>query len=170
MGDFSDHDHALRIQTENLPEPSTPVRAPSTRSLNSSSLNGSHTSSPIITPSGSTIHLPSIALTPLPSPLVSGGGTTFPSSLSLDNLVLGTSPRRKGYGGLGVGPVSGDRRNAMEFTPTNVSGDKSERRVNSNLSGRTLTNEGLRREEVYTSRSRQSSVGDDLYVQTTTEN
>ena len=164
MGDSSDRDHTLRIQTENLPEPSTPVRIPSTRSLNSSSVNGSSTSSPIITPSGSTLHLPSSALTPLPSPLVSGSGATFPANLSLDNLVIGTSPRRKGYSGLGVGSVGGDRRNATEFTPTNGLGEKRERRVSSGMSGRTLTNEGLRREEVATSRSRQSSVGDELYV------
>ena len=163
MGDSSDHDHALRIQTQNLPEPSTPVRISSTRSLNSSSLNGSSTSSPIITPSGSILHLPSSALTPLPSPLVSASGAT---NLSLDNLVLGTSPRRKGYGGLGVGSIGGDRKNATELTPTNGLGEKHERRVSSSLSGRTLTNEGLRREGVPTSRSRQSSVGDELYVQT----
>lgn len=167
MGDSSDRDYALRIQTDNLPEPSTPVRNPSTRSFNSSSLNGSRTSSPIITPSGSTLHLPSSALTPLPSPLVSGGGATPPSGLSLDNLVLGSSPRRKGYGGLGVGSAGGDRRNLTEFTPMNGSGEKSERRVSSSLSGRTLTNEGLRREEVLSSRSRQSSVGEEIYVQAT---
>ena len=39
-----------------------------------------------------------------------------------------------------------------------------ERRVSSSLSGRSQTNEGLRREEVLTPRSRQSSVGDELYV------
>ena len=166
MGDTSDRDsdnHALRIQTDNLPnnnETSTPTRIPSTRSLNSQS--GSYTSSPIITPSGSTLHLPSSTLTPLPSPLVSAG--TFPSSLSLDPLVLGTSPRRKGYGVLGV--ANGqlvDRRNVTEHIPGAVN-ETLERRVSSGLSGRTLSNDGLRREEALLSRSRTSSVGDEIFV------
>src|ERR1700733_7097948 len=92
----SEHHNALRIQTENL-SLSTPRRVPSARSI--SSVNGSsYTSSPILTPSGSTLHIPSSALTPLPSPLVSA--SAFPAGLSLDSLVLGTSPRRKGYAGL----------------------------------------------------------------------
>ena len=145
--------HALKIQTEDL---HTPQRIPSTRSL-----NDSFTSSPIITPSGSTLQLPSSALTPLPSPLVSAGG--LPLNLSLDPLVLGTSPRRKGYG-LGIGGVSHDKRNASEFVPTEGLNENLERSVSSSLSGRTVTDDGLRREEVIIPRSRQSSVGDEIFV------
>src|SRR5438105_13776172 len=106
--------NALRIQTDNLAlSASTPTRVSSFRSY--SSINGgSVTSSPILTPSGSTLNLPSTKLTPLPSPLVTSGqfpsnATQFPSSLSLDTLPFGSSPRRKGYGSLGLGlPKSTD--------------------------------------------------------------
>lgn len=88
----------------------------------------------------------------------------------MDNLILGTtaSSRRKGYGVLGVASNSGstsggDRRNITEFVPVGLN-EKKETRVSSSLSGRTLTNEGLRREEVHSSRSRTSSVGDEIYV------
>jgi hypothetical protein len=164
MDDSSHNDHhhnALRIQTENL-SLSTPRRIPSTRSI--SSVNGSsYTSSPILTPSGSTLHIPSSALTPLPSPLVSAG--QFPSSLSLDSLVLGTSPRRKGYAGLGVGGLVGERRNVTEFG-VGMNGLESGglRSASSGLSGRTITDDGLRREEVRGTRSRTSSVADEILV------
>jgi hypothetical protein len=167
--DHPDHNNALRIQTENLISQSltaTPTRIPSTRSI--SSINGSsYTSSPIITPSGSHLHIPSSALTPLPSPLVAATGQ-FPSSLSLDSLVLGSSPRRKGYGALGVLGSYGERRNATEFVPVNGSAglglERNERSVSSGLTARTGTDEGLRREEVHTPRSRTSSVADEVFV------
>jgi len=89
----------------------------------------------------------------------------FPSSLSLDSLVLGTSPRRKAYGALGVGGVGGERRNVTEFGGS-VNGLEStgQRSVSSGLSGRTITDDGLRREEVRGTRSRTSSVADEILV------
>lgn len=166
MGDSPDlepQDHALRIQTENLPGPSAPARIPSTRSINS--LDGLYSSSPILTPSGSALSLPSSALTPLPSPLVLSLSGTFPSSLSLDGLALGPSPQRKGYGALGVGGGQvAERRNVTNSVPVNGTSERSERSVSTSLRGRTNTDEGLRREEIRATRSRQSSVGDELYV------
>jgi hypothetical protein len=85
----------------------------------------------------------------------------------LDKLELGgTGPRRKAYGGLGSGPVGDSRRNATEYVPAGLSEKTSERHFSSNLGWRTLTNEGLRREEVHASKSRTSSVGDEIYVTT----
>jgi hypothetical protein len=155
----NDSNNALRIQTENLPLSSTPTRIPSTRSLNDSS----YTSSPILTPSGSSINIPSSALTPLPSPLVLAG--QFPT-LPLDNLVLGTGPRRKAYG-LGVTANLTERRNITEFIPTNGL-DKFERSASS--SAITIPEEGLRREVVNGNRSRQSSLGDEIYVYSSISN
>lgn len=157
MGDNDDKtpNGALRVQTENIS--TTPRRIPSPKSF-----NGPYQSSPIITPSGSTLQLPSSTLTPLPSPLVSAA--TFPSNLSLDLLLLGSSPRRKAYG-LGVGGVSlGDKRNVSDSIPIDGVGEKLERSVSSSLSGRTITDDGLRREELITPRSRNSSVGEELFV------
>jgi len=89
----------------------------------------------------------------------------FPSSLSLDSFVLGTSPRRKAYAGLGVGGLVGERRNVTEFGGS-VNGLEStgQRSVSSGLSGRTITDDGLRREEVRGTRSRTSSVADEILV------
>ena len=194
--DQLDHaQNALRIQTTNLPgqqqqqpqgqpttnngssattattattasDTATPNRIPSTRSFTSLT-NDSYASSPVLTPSGSTLLVPSTALTPLPSPLVLGP-TTSPSSTSLDNLVLGPSARsRNKYGGLGTGAAAGEKRVASEFVPANGV-ERRERSLSSNLTGRTLTSsDGLRREEVRASRSRTSSVGEEVFVRLT---
>jgi hypothetical protein len=150
---------SLRIQTENLTIsstqtrlPSTPTRVPSNLSYNS--LNGSFTSSPILTPSGSTLNLPSAALTPLPSPLVT-------SVSSFEGVALGQSPRRKGYGSLGIAGNYGEKRNITEFSPLNGGVGNHER---SSSIGRAVTDEGLRREEVHISRTRQNSVDNETYV------
>jgi len=184
------HDHALRIQTTNLPgqqqpptqpttnnggsattataattahDTPTPNRVPSTRSFTSLT-NDSYASSPILTPSGSTLLVPSSALTPLPSPLVLGAAA-FPSSASLDSLVLGPSTRQRNkYSGLGTGAAAAEKRVTSEFVPSNGF-ERRERSLSSNLSGRTSTSsDGLRREEVHASRSRTSSVGDEVFV------
>ena len=162
MGDSSDNngDHEqLRIQTENLTL-TTPRRIPSTRSVSSSINGSSYTSSPILTPSGSTLHIPSSALTPLPSPLVTASQS--PSGLSLDPLILGTSPRRKGYAVLGVGSL-GERRNFTDYVPLNGF-EAGTRSVSSGLSARTITDDGLRREEIRGTRSRAPSVTDEIFV------
>lgn len=149
----------LRIQTENLSRTHSSPRITATRSYQS--INGSFTSSPIVTPSGSTFLLPSTSLTPLPSPLVTAG--TFPSNLSLDQLTLAPSPRRKGYGGLGSGALSyADKRIATEYVPQN--GSIAGRDRSTSISGRTATDEGLRREDIIPTRSRQSSIGEEAYV------
>lgn len=157
---------ALKIQTENLPPKSTasPKIAPA-RSYQS--INGSFTSSPIVTPSGSTFLLPSTSLTPLPSPLVTGG--QFSSNLSLDQLSLASttsSPRRKGYGALGSGPLNNiDKRITTEYIPGDLAPSLSHNRSVSSLGrGRVATDEGLRREDIIATRSRQSSVGEEVYV------
>jgi hypothetical protein len=144
---------SLRIQTENLPNSSTQIRLPSSLSYNS--LNGSFTSSPILTPSGSTLNLPSASLTPLPSPLA--------SVPLLEGLALGQSPRRKGYGSLGIAGNYGEKRNITEFNPLNGGLGNHER---SSSIGRavTVTDEGLRREEVHITRTRQNSVDNETYV------
>ena len=89
----------------------------------------------------------------------------FPSSLSLDSLVLGTSPRRKAYAGLGVGGLGGERRNVTEYgVAMNGLESGGLRSASSGLSGRTITDDGLRREEVRGTRSRTSSVADEILV------
>jgi len=162
--------NALRIQTDNLAlSTSTPTRVSSYRSY-SASINGSVTSSPILTPSGTTLHLPSAKLTPLPSPLVGAGQfasnpVQYPSALSLDSLALGSSPRRKGYGALGMGLPRGadynDKRNVTEFpVPRDAEGGH-ERSVSMS---RTATDDGLRREEVILRRQRTYSMDLEVYV------
>jgi hypothetical protein len=161
--------NALRIQTENLAlSSSTPTRVSSFRSY--SSINGgSVTSSPILTPSGSTLNLPSTKLTPLPSPLVTSGqfplnATPFPSSLSLETLALGSSPRRKGYGVLGLGLSKGtdnEKRNVTEFPAPREGDGGHERSVSMS---RTATDDGLRREEIMLRRQRTYSMDLQLYV------
>jgi hypothetical protein len=151
--------HALRIQTENLTRtgPSSP-HITSNKSYNS--INGSYTSSPIITPSGSSLLLPSSAITPLPSPLISN--TAWPSNLAPDLLVLSPTPRRKGYGALGSGGAGySDKRNATEFVLSHDSALSHDRSLST---GQPSTDGRLRREEFLTTRSRQSSVGDEAYV------
>jgi len=161
--------NALRIQTDNLAlSASTPTRVSSFRSY--SSINGgSLTSSPILTPSGSTLNLPSTKLTPLPSPLVTSGqfpsnATQFPTSLSLDTLPFGSSPRRKGYGSLGLGlpnTADNDKRNVTEFPAPRDGESGHERSVSMS---RTATDEGLRREEIMLRRQRTYSMDLELYV------
>lgn len=155
------HNNTLRIQTENLPISSTSTRIPSTptriaSSISYNSLNGSFTSSPVLTPSGSTLNLPSTSLTPLPSPLSSN--VSFPA---LEGLALGQSPRRKGYGSLGVAGNHGEKRNITEFIPMQGGMASHERSVSIGRSG---TDEGLRREEIHASRPRQNSVDDEIFV------
>lgn len=181
-----EHPHnALRILTTNLPgqqpaQPAdntsstnngtpatalaTPSRVASSRSLTPLQREDSfNTSSPILTPSGSTLLLPSSALTPLPSPLVLGT-STFPSSLPLDNLVLGpSSSRRHKYGAVGAASVPGEKRVTSEFAPSNGF-ERKERTATSQVGARTGTLEGLRREEVRAARSRTSSLADELFV------
>jgi hypothetical protein len=154
----TDHErfNSLRIDTSNLPLSVTPTRSRSTQS--NLSHTDSYSSSPIVTPSGSTLHIPSASLTPLPSPLVSAGGY---SSRSFEPLSLGTSPRRKGYGGLGVGVNFGDRRNTTEFVPANGVSEGPERSVSI---GRTTTDEGLRREPVLSTSQSRGSLDDEIYV------
>jgi len=182
------HNHALRIQTTNLPgqqqpptqpttsnggsattaqDTPTPNRVPSTRSFTSLT-NDSYASSPILTPSGSTLLVPSTAVTPFPSPLVLGA-PAFLSSVSPDNLILGPSARQRNrYSGLGTGPAAAEKRVTSEFVPS-TGFERRERSLSSNLSGRTSTSsDGLRREEVHASRSRTSSVGDEVFVRLTT--
>jgi hypothetical protein len=151
--------NALRIQTDNLARmtPSSP-QIRSNKSYNS--LNESFTSSPIITPSGSSLNLPSSTLTPLPSPLILNNA--FPSNLSLDQLVLSPSPRRKGYGTLGSGGGGpSEKRNATDFVSPN---DPALGRDRSISSGQSVGDDKLRREDILGKRSRQSSVGDEAYV------
>jgi hypothetical protein len=150
--------NALRIETSNLPGSVTPSGI---RSTHSNASLDSYTS-PVVTPSGSTLHLPSASLTPLPSPLVSAGTFSSTSQSSLDRFSLGTSPRRKGYGGLGIGVNFGDKRNTTEFVLSNGASESIERSVSI---GRTTTDDGLRREEIHpVTKSRQSSIDEEIYV------
>jgi len=105
---------------------------------------------------------------PLPSPLVLGA-PAFLSSVSPDNLILGPSARQRNrYSGLGTGPAAAEKRVTSEFVPS-TGFERRERSLSSNLSGRTSTSsDGLRREEVHASRSRTSSVGDEVFVRLTT--
>jgi hypothetical protein len=155
------HNSTLRIQTENLPISSSLTRITSTptritSSISYNSLNGSFTSSPVLTPSGSTLNLPSTSLTPLPSPLVSN--VPFPA---LDGLALGQSPRRKGYGSLGVAGNYGEKRNVTEYIPMQGGMASHERSVSIGRSG---TDDGLRREEIHAIRPRQNSADDGILV------
>jgi hypothetical protein len=159
--DKEDIHNTLKIQTENLPRSTSSPRIAPNRSYQS--INGSYTSSPIITPSGSTFLLPSSSLTPLPSPLVSVA--QLPSNSSLDQLALTPSPRRKGYGALGAGALNHiDKRITTEYVPGDTTSPNYNRSASSR--GRIATDEVLRREEILATRSRQSSVGEELYVPT----
>ena len=112
------------------------------------------------------MHLPSANLTPLPSPLVTAG--QFPSTLSLEGLALGSSPRRKGYGVLGMGlPPRGiatadpGKRNVSEFPAPRDGEGGFERSVSMSRTG---TDDGLRREEVILRRQRSFNVDPEVYV------